>query len=74
MCAEVAVDYIARQNAIDSRRDHFLRASAARRLFEQGVLPEEDLADLLIRLNNKHQDTRSTRRESPIFVGEAGSR
>jgi HEPN domain-containing protein len=54
LSAEVAVDCIAARNDIDPRKDHFRRASAARRLFEAGILPE-DLTDLLIRLNNERK-------------------
>jgi len=52
LCAEVAVTLIASAQGIDSRKDHFRRAILARRLFEQGALPE-DFADLMIRLNNE---------------------
>jgi HEPN domain-containing protein len=54
MCAEVAITCIGARNGIDVRNDHFQRASAARRLFEMGILPD-DLADLLIRLNNERK-------------------
>jgi HEPN domain-containing protein len=54
LCAEVAMECIARQNDMDLRKDHFLRASAARRLFEAGIL-DEDLTSLLIRLNNERK-------------------
>lgn len=54
LCAEVAVECIAAKHDIDSRRDHFRRASAARRLHETKVL-DKDLAELLIRLNNERK-------------------
>lgn len=54
LCAEVALESIAASHGINSRREHFRRASAARRLFEMGVL-DEDLAGLLIRLNNERK-------------------
>lgn len=54
LCAEVALESIAASRGIDSRQEHFRRASAARRLHEMGVL-EEDFANLLIRLNNERK-------------------
>ncbi|HEU5105663.1 MAG TPA: hypothetical protein VFU11_07455 [Solirubrobacterales bacterium] len=52
LCAEVAVTHVADVRGLDARKDHFRRAVLARRLFEQGALPE-DFADLMIRLNNE---------------------
>ena len=54
LCAEVAVATVAEQRGIDTRKDHFRRASIARRLFELGALPD-DLTDLMIRLNNERK-------------------
>jgi len=54
LCAEVAVECIAAARGINTRQDHFRRASAARRLTEAGVL-ESEVADLLIRLNNERK-------------------
>jgi len=62
LCAEVAMDRVAAGNGIDARKDHFRRASVARRLFEMGVLPE-DLGDLLIRLNAE--------RKQAVYEGHA---
>ena len=52
LCAEAAVDKLAERRGIDTRKNHFRRASLARRLSESGVL-DDDLGDLLIRLNNE---------------------
>jgi len=54
LCAQVAIALIAREHGVDTRRDHFQRASAARRLFDTGVL-EKDVGDLLIRLNEERK-------------------
>lgn len=54
LCAEVALEVIATSRGIDSRKEHFRRASIARRLFEMGAIGE-DLGDLLIRLNNERK-------------------
>lgn len=54
LCAEVALDQIAAARGIDSRGEHFRRSSVARRLHEIGTL-DEDLGDLLIRLNNERK-------------------
>jgi len=48
------VAHIASAQGIDVRNNHFRRASAAKRLFEMDVLPE-DFADLLLRLNNERK-------------------
>jgi HEPN domain-containing protein len=54
LCAEVAVDAIAASSGIDTRKDHFRRASISARLHEQGLL-ESDLRSLLIRLNDERK-------------------
>ena len=54
LSAEIAIAYTAAAQGVDSRKDHFRRATLAKRLFEMGVLPE-DLADLMIRLNNERK-------------------
>jgi HEPN domain-containing protein len=54
LCAEIAVRQVAEARGLEVRGDHFRRASLARRLFELGALPE-DLADLMIRLNNERK-------------------
>jgi HEPN domain-containing protein len=52
--AEVAVKALAENRGIDTRRDHFRRASLARRIHEEGII-EADLGSLLIRLNNERK-------------------
>lgn len=54
LSAEIAIRHAAAAQGIDSRKDHFRRATLAKRLFEMDVLPE-DLADLMIRLNNERK-------------------
>ena len=54
LCAEIAIAHVAAGQGIDPRKDHFRRATLAKRLFERGELPE-DLADLMIRLNNERK-------------------
>jgi HEPN domain-containing protein len=54
LCAELAVAHVAAVQGIDTRRDHFRRASLARRMYEVGAVPE-DLGDLMIRLNNERK-------------------
>jgi HEPN domain-containing protein len=54
LCAELAVAHVATARGLESRPDHFQRASLAKRLFELGALPE-DLGDLMIRLNNERK-------------------
>lgn len=53
-CAEIAIGQIAAARGLDSRNEHFRRATLARRLYELGGVPE-DLADLMIRLNNERK-------------------
>jgi HEPN domain-containing protein len=52
LALEVSVAATAARAGIDDRQDHRRRATLARRLHEQGKLPE-DLGDLLIRLNTE---------------------
>lgn len=54
LCAETAVAHVAAASGLESRQDHFQRATMARKLFELGALPE-DLGDLMIRLNNERK-------------------
>jgi HEPN domain-containing protein len=54
LCAQVAITSIAAEHGVETRKDHFQRSSAARRLFDTGVL-EEDVGDLLIRLNEERK-------------------
>jgi hypothetical protein len=51
LAAEVGITALAQSRGIDTQQDHFRRASLARRLHEDGVLPE-DLGSLLVRLND----------------------
>lgn len=51
LAAEVGITALAKGRGIDTQHDHFRRASLARRLHEDGVLPE-DLGSLLVRLND----------------------
>lgn len=53
--AEAAVDGLAQAHGIDTRKLHYLKASAAAELHERGVL-EEDLAPLLRQLNQARKD------------------
>ncbi len=53
--AEAAVDGLTEVHGIDTRKLHYLKASAATELHERGVL-EEDLAPLLRQLNQARKD------------------
>jgi hypothetical protein len=54
LALEAAVATSAARLGMDDRKDHHRRATLARRLHEQGVLPE-DLGSLLIRLNTERK-------------------
>jgi HEPN domain-containing protein len=54
LCAEIAIDALAAAAGIDTRKDHFRRASMASRLHEQGLV-ETDLRSLVIRLNDERK-------------------
>jgi hypothetical protein len=53
--AEAAIAGIAEVNAIDTKRNHRLKADAATELFKQGLL-EEDFGPLLRNLNQARKD------------------
>jgi hypothetical protein len=53
--AEAAITGIADVSAIDTKRNHRLKADAATELFKRGLL-EEDFGPLLRRLNQERKD------------------
>lgn len=53
--AEAAIDGLAQAHGIDTKKHHYLKASAATQLHERGVL-EDDVAPLLRQLNQARKD------------------